>query len=174
MIDPDSNEARLQRHRDANRFVHPDVSAAWRASAEREQAQREDAIRGASLEITAALGYVDLIATKKDEEITYETMQRSGFRRPDGWRRKYTLADARSHAQTAAIKLRNAWELIEPVNPARQANAQRTALANSQDALQVAISHLQAVLNQARSHAEQQAADTAARQWLESIGSEPK
>lgn len=37
----------------------------------------------------------------------------------------------------------------------------------------VAIGHLQAVLNQSRSHAEQQAADTAARDWLISIGSEP-
>ena len=37
----------------------------------------------------------------------------------------------------------------------------------------VAISHLQAVLNKPRTHAEQQAADTAARDWLISIGSEP-
>lgn len=38
---------------------------------------------------------------------------------------------------------------------------------------QVAIGHLQAVLNQARTHDEQQRADTAARDWLISIGSEP-
>lgn len=37
----------------------------------------------------------------------------------------------------------------------------------------VAIGHLQAVLNKCRTHAEQQAADTAARDWLISIGSEP-
>lgn len=37
----------------------------------------------------------------------------------------------------------------------------------------IAIDHLQAVLNKARTHAEQQAADTAARDWLISIGSEP-
>lgn len=37
----------------------------------------------------------------------------------------------------------------------------------------VAIGHLQAVLNTARTHAQQQAADTAARDWLTSIGSEP-
>lgn len=37
----------------------------------------------------------------------------------------------------------------------------------------VAISHLHAVLNKARTHAEQQTADTAARDWLISIGSEP-
>lgn len=39
---------------------------------------------------------------------------------------------------------------------------------------QIAIQHLQEVLNKARSHDEQQRADTAARQWLESIGSEPQ
>lgn len=37
----------------------------------------------------------------------------------------------------------------------------------------VAIGHLQAVLNKPRTHAEQQTADTAARDWLASIGSEP-
>lgn len=37
----------------------------------------------------------------------------------------------------------------------------------------IAIGHLHAVLNTARTHAEQQAADTAARDWLTSIGSEP-
>lgn len=37
----------------------------------------------------------------------------------------------------------------------------------------VAIRHLQAVLNESRSHSEQQKADTAARDWLLSIGSEP-
>lgn len=37
----------------------------------------------------------------------------------------------------------------------------------------IAIGHLQAALNKARTHTEQQAADTAARDWLISIGSEP-
>lgn len=37
----------------------------------------------------------------------------------------------------------------------------------------IAIDHLQAVLNKARTHDEQQKADTAARDWLTSIGSEP-
>ena len=37
----------------------------------------------------------------------------------------------------------------------------------------IAITHLQAVLNKARTHAEQQTSDTAARDWLISIGSEP-
>ena len=34
----------------------------------------------------------------------------------------------------------------------------------------LAVGHLQAVLNNARTHHDQQAADTAARDWLESIG----
>ncbi len=37
----------------------------------------------------------------------------------------------------------------------------------------IAITHLQAVLNKPRTHAEQQTADTAARDWLESIESSP-
>lgn len=50
--------------------------------------------------------------------------------------------------------------------------AQLQAKASSATA-RIAIGHLQAVLNTARSHHEQQAADTAARDWLTSIGSEP-
>ena len=50
-----------------------------------------------------------------------------------------------------------------------QHNHAKAALATAR----VAIGHLQAVLNESRSHAEQQQADTAARDWLESIGSEP-
>ena len=49
---------------------------------------------------------------------------------------------------------------------AKQAEAAR---ATARDA----IRHLQAVLNRPRTHAQQQAADTAARDWLLSIGSEP-
>jgi hypothetical protein len=48
-------------------------------------------------------------------------------------------------------------------------NRQRNA---AQATARIAIGHLQVVLNKARTHAEQQAADTAARDWLESIGSE--
>jgi len=48
----------------------------------------------------------------------------------------------------------------------KQAEAQRATS-------RVAIGHLQAVLNQSRTHHDQQAADTLARDWLISIGSEP-
>lgn len=57
------------------------------------------------------------------------------------------------------------WRDVAQTN-ARQGEAARATS-------RVAIAHLQAVLNQSRTHAEQQAADTAARDWLISIGSEP-
>lgn len=52
---------------------------------------------------------------------------------------------------------------------ARSAIQTRTSEARAK----IAISHLQAVLNKARTHDEQFAADAAARLWLESIGLEP-
>ncbi len=56
------------------------------------------------------------------------------------------------------------WRL-QQLSAGKQAKAARAQA-------RVAITHLQAVLNNARTHPEQQAADTAARDWLESIGSE--
>jgi hypothetical protein len=53
------------------------------------------------------------------------------------------------------------------------------ALSNGKQAIaaqataRIAITHLQAVLNQSRTYSDQQAADTAARDWLISIGSDP-
>jgi hypothetical protein len=49
----------------------------------------------------------------------------------------------------------------------RQSNAAKAASS-------IATRHLQAVLNKPRTFDEQQAADTAARDWLTSIGSEPE
>lgn len=53
----------------------------------------------------------------------------------------------------------------EATSARKQASAARASA-------RVAIGHLQAVLNYSRTHAAQQAADTAARDWLESIGNE--
>lgn len=50
---------------------------------------------------------------------------------------------------------------------AREATKQA---AMSRATARIAITYLQAVLNGARSHTEQQRADTAARDWLASIG----
>ena len=168
MADYDDLEARRAAH--ANAYLAE--CAARRARAEREQAQRDDIIRGAVLEVTAALQHVESIRDSKHTGITYETMQRSGFKRKN-WQRPYALPDARSEATTAALRLRNAWELLDPINPAKQAEAQRTALANAQEALQTAVRHMQAMLRKARTANEQLAADAAARDWLASIGSEP-
>ena len=56
----------------------------------------------------------------------------------------------------------------------RDAALQETKLRNASAATaRIAIGHLHAVLNKARTHHEQQASDTAARDWLASIGSEP-
>ena len=58
------------------------------------------------------------------------------------------------------------WRALAQTN-ARHAEAARATA-------RVAINHLQEVLNKPRTHDEQQRADTAARDWLISIGSEPK
>lgn len=52
-----------------------------------------------------------------------------------------------------------------------QTNARHAEAARA--TARVAIKHLQSVLNKARTHHEQQQADTLARDWLKSIGSEP-
>lgn len=57
------------------------------------------------------------------------------------------------------------WRLIY-LSTNKQAEAARATA-------RIAIGHLHAVLNKARTHDEQQKADTAARDWLTSIGSEP-
>ena len=131
-----------------------------------------DALLGAIIELTEALSLVERIRDDELTEITYETMQRSGFTRKN-WKRKYNLADARRNAAHAATRLRNVWELLDPMDPRRQADYQRTVLGNCQEQLHLAIGHLQEVLNKPRTHGEQQLADTAAREWLLSIGSEP-
>ncbi len=66
--------------------------------------------------ITFALDYADRVRNSQTADVSYETMQRSGFNRPTGWRRKYSLADARRDAETVAINLRAAWEILDPSN----------------------------------------------------------
>lgn len=52
-----------------------------------------------------------------------------------------------------------------------QANGKHAEAARA--TARIAIAHLQSVLNQPRTHDQQQVADSAARDWLLSIGSEP-
>jgi hypothetical protein len=56
------------------------------------------------------------------------------------------------------------WKDLYTAENKKAKTAQATA--------QIAISHLHEVLNKSRTHDAQQRADTAARQWLDSIGSE--
>lgn len=57
------------------------------------------------------------------------------------------------------------WRGMYTTSARRAENVRATA--------RVSIGHLQAVLNKSRTHDEQQRADTAARDWLASIGREP-
>ena len=58
------------------------------------------------------------------------------------------------------------WRSMYVVSDRNQKAAQATA--------RIAVGHLQSVLNKPKTHTEQQSADTAARDWLVSISSEPQ
>lgn len=85
------------------------------------------------------------------------------------------------HAEWILVRLDFVQEAIDHIEWLEKGNAEWRDIGVSkhkqahaaQATARVAIAHLQAVLNKARTHAEQQAADTAARDWLISIGSEP-
>jgi len=62
----------------------------------------------------------------------------------------------------------------ELTEKARRAGLTHLALANCQQQLQVAIRHLQAILNESRTATQSWQAEQEARQWLLSIGSEPR
>ena len=64
------------------------------------------------------------------------------------------------------VKGNDEWRDVALSNQKQARAAQATA--------RIAITHLQNVLNKARTHAEQVKADTDARDWLISIGSEPE
>ena len=126
-----------------------------------------DQVSAVMQHVTEALLAADSIRSSKVTEVSYETLQRAAFRRKDGWRRPYTLADARRESENIARRLRSAWEILDPcLTPTRES---LSPLATVQQQFQIAISHLDRVLNQCRNAAEQQEADTAARDWLESI-----
>lgn len=85
------------------------------------------------------------------------------------------------HNEWIQVRLDIVQEAIDYIDWLEKGNAEwrSVALGNAKQAksaratAQIAIGHLQAVLNKPRTHAEQQSADTAAREWLTSIGSEP-
>ena len=85
------------------------------------------------------------------------------------------------HNERVSVRLDVVQTSIDHIEWLEKGNEEwrATALANGRQAnaaratARVAIGHLQAVLNKARTFDEQQRADTAARDWLTSIGSEP-
>lgn len=77
----------------------------------------------------------------------------------------YVVCDPTSDA----YKLEAHRALHRTVHP-DVAAARRAALANAQEQLQLAIGHLNKVLNGCRNANEQMEADRAARDWLNSIG----
>jgi len=78
----------------------------------------------------------------------------------------------RLHAENVKLKNKVLW------NDKGLAEWRDTALSEMKQAkaaratARIAITHLQKVLNGCKTHDEQQAADTAARDWLDSIGAE--
>lgn len=81
----------------------------------------------------------------------------------------------------AKLALKDIGEVLDDIEWTEKGLAEwrDVALSNARQAemaranARISITHLQAILNKPRTHAEQQAADTAARDWLLSIGSEP-
>lgn len=128
-----------------------------------------------SMLLQLALQRVDFIADTDMIEVSDETARRKG--NPYA-KRKINMADAKHCAKFAAKHLRDAWDGLEWVEKGlaewrgvAQENSRHAEAARATG--RVAINHLQEVLNKARTHDEQQRADTAARDWLLSIGSEP-
>lgn len=125
-----------------------------------------------SMLLQLALQRVDFIVNTDLMEVSDETARRKG--NPYA-KRKINMGDAKYNAKCAAGHLRQAWDALEwtekglaewrdvALTNARQAEA-------AQATARVAIHHLQEVLNKPRTHDEQQRADTAARDWLISIG----
>ena len=85
------------------------------------------------------------------------------------------------HAEWVQVRLDFIQDAIDHLEWMEKGNAEWRDMAVSRAkqaetaraTARVAIAHLQAVLNKPRTHADQQVADTAARDWLTSIGSEP-
>lgn len=85
------------------------------------------------------------------------------------------------HAEWVSVRLDVVQTAIDHIEWLEKGNEEWRAMAvsagkqarASRATARVAIDHLQEVLNKPRTYEAQQRADTAARQWLESIGSEP-
>jgi hypothetical protein len=76
----------------------------------------EDALRQATLNVCEALRDTEAIEQTKDTQYADDPLLGGPAPNEDhrGKRRRFTLADARPLARTAALQLRNAWELLDP------------------------------------------------------------
>jgi len=148
-----------------------DVAAPYKPS----PGSNEEPEQTPSMLLQLALQRVEFIVDTDLIEVSDETARRKG--NPYA-KRKINMGDAKQYAKWAAKHLRDAWDGLEWVGKGH-AEWRAMGLSSNKQAeaaratARIAIGHLQAVLNKARTHAEQQAADTAARDWLTSIGSEP-
>jgi hypothetical protein len=106
-------------------------------------------------------GAAKALATLADYVQRSTQWQEGGATRHDALLALGELTDDVEWTEKGLAEWRDMWKGAARQNTAIRATAS------------VAIGHLQTVLNKARTHAEQQAADTAARDWLTSIGSEP-
>lgn len=79
-----------------------------------------------------------------------------------------TRRERTHHFETCSVRLKQKREYGEI-----QRAIEEEPLANCQTQLQIAIGHLKAMLYSARTADQQLAADSAARDWLASIGAEP-
>lgn len=181
--DPNSDSARLARMRRECSPVHPDVVAARRADDERQQADRDQATREDERQRLIAAGWKQP-GIEEVRAMPVGSIHKDYLKPEAGpWCRQLLLysPDNNSDNSRGRVMLYTAGRLSDALDWAEkglsewrdQAQTKARHLVAVQATARVAIGHLQAVLNQSRTHDEQLAADTLARDWLTSIGSEP-
>ena len=174
--DPQSDSARLASMRRECSAVHPDVVAARRADDERQQAERDQATREDERQRLIAAGWkqpgIEEVRAAVPPDI-YVSDSGAAWDAKNNprlagdpnmtpyWAKVPSDSDALDWAEKGLAEWRD-----ESQKKARH-------LVAVQATARVAIGHLQAVLNKPRTHDEQLRADTLARDWLTSIGSEP-
>lgn len=181
--DPNSDSARLARMRRECSPVHPDVVAARRADDERQQADRDQATREDERQRLIAAGWKQP-GIEEVRAVCVGSIHKAHLKpKPGPWCREVLLysPDSPRDQLQDRVMLYTAGSLPDALLYAEsdraqwreQAETKARHLVAVQATARVAIGHLQAVLNQSRTHDEQLAADTLARDWLTSIGSEP-
>ena len=145
-LDPQSDEARLARHRATHRVVHPDIAKAAREVADLRLAGAEKALKGA----------IDLLT------LMYESPSLAGTR-------ALVLIEKELPVLQEALDDANwtAKGLVEWRAEAVEARKQRDAAFAMR---RLAFKHLDKILNGCTTAAEQQAADADGRDYLNACG----